>query len=123
MSNVAKPDGLTLGMVQYNIYMDQLVGRKEVQFDVRKFVWIGWPAVSWAAHAGDAGHSAGTDQEFTILRDPYARALTDPELLAEAEKKKMDVDPSSGDELEDLMKKVMDQPENVIVRVKKMLDN
>jgi hypothetical protein len=43
--------------------------------------------------------------------------------LAEAEKNKMDVDPSSGDELEDLMKKVMDQPKNVIVRVKKMLDN
>ncbi len=42
--NVAKPDGLTLGMVQYNIYMDQLVGRKEVQFDVRKFSWIGSPA-------------------------------------------------------------------------------
>jgi tripartite-type tricarboxylate transporter receptor subunit TctC len=42
--NVAKPDGLTLGMVQYNIYMDQLVGRKEVQFDARKFSWIGSPA-------------------------------------------------------------------------------
>ncbi len=42
--NVAKPDGLTLEMVQYNIYMDQLVGRKEVQFDVRKFSWIGSPA-------------------------------------------------------------------------------
>src|SRR3989337_3518868 len=41
--NVVKPDGLTLGMVQYNIYMDQLVGRKEVQFDVRKFGWIGSP--------------------------------------------------------------------------------
>jgi len=62
-------------------------------------------------------------ERIKILRDVYARALTDPELLAEAEKKKMDVDPSSGDELEDLMKKVMDQPENVIVRVKKMLDN
>ena len=46
--NVAKPDGLTLGMVQYNIYMDQLVGRKEVQFEVRKFAWIGSPAASWA---------------------------------------------------------------------------
>ena len=41
--NVAKPDGLTLGMVQYNSYMDQLVGRKEVQFNVRKFAWIGSP--------------------------------------------------------------------------------
>lgn len=39
--SVAKPDGLTLGMPSANIYMDQLVGRAEVKFDVRKFNWIG----------------------------------------------------------------------------------
>jgi tripartite-type tricarboxylate transporter receptor subunit TctC len=39
--SVAKPDGLTLGMPSANIYMDQLVGRGEVRFDVRKFNWIG----------------------------------------------------------------------------------
>src|SRR5512134_3032947 len=27
--SVAKPDGLTLGMTSYGIYLDQLVGRKE----------------------------------------------------------------------------------------------
>ena len=42
--NVAKPDGLTMAIVQYSIYMDQLVGRKEVQFDVRRFGWIGSPS-------------------------------------------------------------------------------
>ena len=42
--NVAKPDGLTLVMTHYNFYLDQLVGRKEVQFDARKFGWIGSPA-------------------------------------------------------------------------------
>ena len=62
-------------------------------------------------------------ERIKILRDAYTRALKDSELLAEAEKNKMDVDPSSGDELEDLMKKVMDQPKNVIDRVKKMLEN
>lgn len=41
--NVAKPDGLTVGMASNGIYLDQLVGRKEVQFDIRKFVWIGSP--------------------------------------------------------------------------------
>lgn len=40
---VAKPDGLTLGMVSYGMYLDQLVGRKEAQYDVRKFHWIGSP--------------------------------------------------------------------------------
>jgi len=38
---VAKADGLTLGMPSANIYMDQLVARGEVRFDVRKFNWIG----------------------------------------------------------------------------------
>ncbi len=31
MYSVAKPDGLTLGMLSYGLYLDQLVGRKEVQ--------------------------------------------------------------------------------------------
>jgi tripartite-type tricarboxylate transporter receptor subunit TctC len=41
--NVAKPDGLTLGTVSPSIYMDQIVARKEVQFDWGKFIWIGSP--------------------------------------------------------------------------------
>ena len=41
--NVAKPDGLTLGTVSPSIYMDQIIGRKEIQFDWAKFNWIGSP--------------------------------------------------------------------------------
>jgi tripartite-type tricarboxylate transporter receptor subunit TctC len=41
--NVAKPDGLTLGSINPGIYVDQLIGRKEVQFDWSKFNWIGTP--------------------------------------------------------------------------------
>jgi len=33
VSNVAKPDGLTLGWIAPALYFDQLVGRKEVQYD------------------------------------------------------------------------------------------
>jgi tripartite-type tricarboxylate transporter receptor subunit TctC len=261
--NVAKPDGLTLGMVQYNIYMDQLVGRKEVQFDVRKFSWIGSPAsesvllymrkdapyqsirdiirakeppkcgssgtvstdyllarlledavgarfntvigypggseidlavekneVVCRAHnisahfgrepfnswhkkdfdrhiiqtgrkrdarlpdtptiyemfdeyhspdgsrrvaqviltGGDLGRpmlvTPGTPPErVKIFREAYAKALKDPDLLLETEKAKMDVDPTPGEELEELIKKVMDQPQEVVDRVKKMLGN
>jgi tripartite-type tricarboxylate transporter receptor subunit TctC len=40
---VAKPDGLTIGSINPAIYMDQLIGRKEVQFDWAKFNWIGTP--------------------------------------------------------------------------------
>jgi len=46
MYSVAKPDGLTLGMLSYGMYLDQLVGRKEVQYDVRKFNFIGSPEKS-----------------------------------------------------------------------------
>ena len=40
---VAKGDGLTIGTVSRALYFDQLVGRKEVQFDWAKFTWIGSP--------------------------------------------------------------------------------
>jgi tripartite-type tricarboxylate transporter receptor subunit TctC len=41
--SVAKPDGLTTVMPANRLYIDQFVGRSEVKFDVRKFVWIGNP--------------------------------------------------------------------------------
>lgn len=41
--NVAKPDGLSLGFVNPAIYIDQLVGSKEVKFEWQKFSWIGSP--------------------------------------------------------------------------------
>lgn len=40
---VAKPDGLTIGFPASAIYLDQLVGRPEAKFDIRKFGWIGSP--------------------------------------------------------------------------------
>ncbi|MGH7772274.1 MAG: Bug family tripartite tricarboxylate transporter substrate binding protein [Candidatus Binatia bacterium] len=40
---VAKPDGLTLGVFLPTLYFEQLMGRKEVQFDWAKYVWIGSP--------------------------------------------------------------------------------
>jgi tripartite-type tricarboxylate transporter receptor subunit TctC len=43
--NVAKPDGLTLVMPINGVYIDQLTGRPEAKFDMRKFHWIGSPAV------------------------------------------------------------------------------
>jgi tripartite-type tricarboxylate transporter receptor subunit TctC len=38
---VAKPDGLTLLAPHNNLYLSQLSGQKEVQFDLAKFQWIG----------------------------------------------------------------------------------
>jgi tripartite-type tricarboxylate transporter receptor subunit TctC len=261
--NVAKPDVLTLVMPLNSVYVEQLVGRKEVQFDLRKFHWIGSPAVesvimymrtdtpfrsvadiikakeapkcgstgtassdyilskvleetvgakfntvqgypggseidlavekgevvcrahSTSAHfgrepfdtwhkknfdrhivqtsqkrdsraadvptlieifdqykvpansrrfaqvvlaAGDFGRpimvTPGTPAErVKILRDALVKTLNDPDVLAEAKKTRMDVEPTSGEELEQLAKEIFDSPPDVLERVKKMLAN
>jgi len=258
--SVAKPDGLTLGMPSANIYMDQLMGRAEVRFDVRKFNWIGTqdkrhlvfymrsdapykslgdiikakeppkcgetgttssgylllrilqeilgakihnvmgypggseidlavergevvcrgmsidpyfgrePFISWSkkgfvrlliqtgrkrdAKAPDvptiyelmdqyktpeisrrvvqvilAGAEFGSPtfappgtpaDRVKLLREAHARSMNDPELLAEAKKGKMDMDPSTGEELQTVTKEVMSQPPEVIERAKKI---
>jgi len=261
--SVAKGDGLTLGMPNYGIYLDQLVGRKEVQYDVRKFGWVGSPApesiilymradtpyrsvgdivkahqpprcgetgttssgyilakvlelalgakinmvlgypggpeIDLAVEKGEVhcrGHtlsshfgrepfdswhkkgfdrhiiqtgrkrdaraadtptiyelleefktpdiarrvvqvmlaggelgrpflvSPGTPQErLKLLREAYSKMLKDPEFLDEAKKQKLDVDPSTGEELEALVKQIMEQPKEVIDRVKELAGN
>jgi tripartite-type tricarboxylate transporter receptor subunit TctC len=40
---VAKPDGLTIAVVTPGLFIEQLAGRKEVQFDWPKFSWVGSP--------------------------------------------------------------------------------
>lgn len=39
--SVAKPDGLTLGVNNAALYFEQLLKKKEVQFDWSKFTWVG----------------------------------------------------------------------------------
>src|ERR1051325_10268524 len=44
--NRTKPDGLSLiGSIVPSLYFDQLIGRKEAQYDWAKFVWIGSPGL------------------------------------------------------------------------------
>jgi tripartite-type tricarboxylate transporter receptor subunit TctC len=259
--NVAKPDGLTMVMPLNSIYVDQLVGRKEVQFDLRKFQWIGSPAIessimymradapyksiediikakeppkcggtgtasvdyilsrvleqtvgakfnsilgyaggteidiaveknevvcrthSMSAHFGrepfDTWHKKGFDRHIIqtarkrdsragdvpttheifdqykvpansrrfaqvvlaagdfgrpmmatpgtppervkLLREAYAKALNDPEAVVEAKKARMDIEPTTGEELESLVKDIFGSPPEVIERVKKVL--
>jgi tripartite-type tricarboxylate transporter receptor subunit TctC len=262
--SVAKPDGLTIGFPSNGIYLDQLVGRPEVKFDIRKFAWIGSPVkepmifyirtdapfktildvknakeppkcgstgtvstdfilarlleetlpplkintvlgypggseIDLAVEKGEVicrGMTAspyfgrepfiswekkkfvrillftgekrderipdvptlreifdrekvpetsrrvaevilaaesfgrpifagpGTPAEHTKqLRSGFEQALKDPELLAEAKKARMDVDPESGEILEKLANRILDQPPDVIARVKKILSN
>lgn len=259
---VAKNDGLTLGMPNYGIYLDQLVGRKEAQFDVTKVHYIGSPeksdivlyaradapfksiqdmrklpeppkcgatgtasadyliakvledtlgvkinsvqgyaggseidiavekgevqcrGMTIAPHFGrepfDSWHKKGFDRHIVqtaekrdprigdvptiyevfdsektaeesrrvadvilrggdfgrpmfvapgvpaervkILREAYVKAITNAELLAEAKKGRMDVEPVTGEQLDALAKRVMGQPSAVVKRVKKILE-
>jgi tripartite-type tricarboxylate transporter receptor subunit TctC len=57
------------------------------------------------------------------LRESFPKLLKDPELLAEARKARMDVEYTSGEELEALLKEVLDQPAEVIEQAKKLLGN
>ena len=78
--------------------------------------------------AGDFGRpmmvTPGTPADrVKILRDAYAKVLTDPAALDEAKKGRMDVDPAKGEELETLVKEIFDSPPEVVERVKKILSN
>jgi tripartite-type tricarboxylate transporter receptor subunit TctC len=259
--NVAKPDGLTLGMPIFGIYLDQLVGRKEVQFDILKIHYIGSPeksdvlfyvradspfksvldmrkaaeppkcgstgtastdyvlarllddtlgikintitgyaggseidiavekgevicrGMTIAPHFGrepfDTWHKKGFDRHLLvsgekrdpragdvptiyeifdkentpaesrrvadvvlrggdfgrpmfappgtpaervkILREAYVKSMNDPGLLAEAKKGRMDVEPVTGEDLQALARRIMNQPLGVLERVKKIL--
>ncbi|HEV8725484.1 MAG TPA: tripartite tricarboxylate transporter substrate-binding protein [Candidatus Binatia bacterium] len=58
-----------------------------------------------------------------VLREAFTKTMNDEALLAEAKKKKWDLDPMGGEELEKLAKEIMVQPPEVIERVKKIQGN
>jgi tripartite-type tricarboxylate transporter receptor subunit TctC len=58
-----------------------------------------------------------------LLREAYANTLKDPALIADIKKQQYDFDPVSGEELQALAKTVVNQPPQVIERLKKILGN
>jgi tripartite-type tricarboxylate transporter receptor subunit TctC len=66
----------------------------------------------------------GTPPErVRILRDAYMKALNDAKARDEAKRSRMDIEPTSGEDLEALAKDIFDAPPEVIERAKKMLAN
>jgi tripartite-type tricarboxylate transporter receptor subunit TctC len=60
----AKPDGLTIiGSVIPSLYLNQLLGRSEIQFDWSKFTWIGSPA------RGDSQMYMRADTPYKTVED------------------------------------------------------
>lgn len=75
---------------------------------------FGWPMV------GPPGIS---EDRVKVLRGAFQKAVADPELIAEAKKRQLELSPSSGEELEVVAKEVIAQPPDVIERMKKLLEN
>jgi tripartite-type tricarboxylate transporter receptor subunit TctC len=56
-----------------------------------------------------------------ILRDAFNATMKDPEFLAELDKRKFDLDPTPGEELDKIVKEAMSQSPDTIARLKKLL--
>ncbi|HKY09962.1 MAG TPA: hypothetical protein VJQ55_17070 [Candidatus Binatia bacterium] len=56
-----------------------------------------------------------------LLREAYLNMLKDPEFVAEAKKRQWEIAPVSGERLEVLAKEVINQPPDVIERLKKVM--
>jgi tripartite-type tricarboxylate transporter receptor subunit TctC len=68
---VAKPNGLTLiGSVIPSLYLNQLIGRPEIQFDWSKFTWIGSPARGNSQMYMRADTPYKTIEDVRIAKEP-----------------------------------------------------
>ncbi|MET0502504.1 MAG: tripartite tricarboxylate transporter substrate-binding protein [Candidatus Binatia bacterium] len=78
--------------------------------------------------AGDFGRPLVTPpgvpaDRLKTLRDAFNKSVNDPGLLAEAEKRRLEMDPGTGEELESLGKEVMAVSPETIERMRKLLGN
>ncbi len=57
-----------------------------------------------------------------ILREAFEKTMKDPAFLAEIAKRKFELSPTRGEELERIVKESMSQPQDIIQRMKKVLE-
>jgi tripartite-type tricarboxylate transporter receptor subunit TctC len=60
-------------------------------------------------------------ERLKTLREAFMRLMTDAAFLADVKKRNLEVEPTTGEELDRLSKQVMAQPPEVIERVKKLM--
>jgi hypothetical protein len=60
-------------------------------------------------------------EHVKILREAFLHTVKEPAFIAEAAKKKLDLNPLSGEQTEALAREVMSQPPDVIERLKKLM--
>jgi tripartite-type tricarboxylate transporter receptor subunit TctC len=60
-------------------------------------------------------------ERLRILREAFMKLIADPAFLTDVKRRNLEVEPSTGEELEKLAKQVMAQPLEVIERMKKLM--
>src|SRR5580765_575169 len=66
-------------------------------------------------------HPATPPDRTKILREAFMKSMADPALLADAAKSNLEITAVSGEELAKIAKEVIDQPPEVVERIKKIL--
>jgi tripartite-type tricarboxylate transporter receptor subunit TctC len=66
-------------------------------------------------------HPATPPDRTKLLREAFMKAMADPALLADAAKTNLEITPVSGEELTKIAKDVIDQPSEVLDRIRKIL--
>jgi tripartite-type tricarboxylate transporter receptor subunit TctC len=59
-------------------------------------------------------------ERVQAIRNAFDRALQDPDLLADAEKSKLDINPLSGEEAQQRVQQLINMPANVNARLKEI---
>ena len=62
------------------------------------------------------------DARIAALRAAFAATMKDPEFLADAEKRKVDLDPMSGEEVQKIVNKTADAPEDLVAKFREAID-
>jgi tripartite-type tricarboxylate transporter receptor subunit TctC len=80
-----------------------------------------------AASTGEFGRSILTTpgappERLAALRSAFVAMLSDPEFLATAEKRKLMVDPGTGEEMDAIVRETLKLPTDVAVKVGKMME-
>ena len=60
-------------------------------------------------------------ERVKILRDAFDKTVVEGAFLAEAERRRLEIDPTQWDEMESLAKDVMATPADVVARMRKLL--
>jgi tripartite-type tricarboxylate transporter receptor subunit TctC len=66
-------------------------------------------------------HPATSPDVTKTLRNAFIKSMADPQLLAEAKKLNLEITAVSGEELAKIARDVINQPPDVIERIKKIL--